>query len=572
MFYILSFLWFIQTLKSILFWLYLWQLKEYHIGRFVDHFRTEKGKRLIFNKLLIFKILLVFIFLSGFFLFGFEILPPPIFSSKTSLYFFEFLFTIPFLVIILYIFEAVRALFIFFQKKLKKPIITKKIIFLISTVLILEILFIFILSLYSRDEWGNINLGLATLSLLLFDILTPALISGIVLVFQPLAVLARNQIIKKAKEKRAKFKNLIVIGITGSYGKTSTKEFLATILSEKFKVLKTKEHQNSEVGISQCILNDLKEEHEVFVVEMGAYNRGGIKLLCDITKPQIGILTGINEQHMAIFGSQDNIVKTKYELIESLPEMGFTVFNGDNIYCRELYKMAPVSKRICYTTFSALADEVVQGDFWASDIKLDKESLYFKVFSRWGERGVEFKLNLLGEHYAQNILMAAIVAKEVLGMTLEEIAKVSQKIKSEQGGMRLIKTKDGLNIIDATYSASPDGVISHLEYLKVWPGKKVIIMPCLIELGQVSKEVHKRIGQKIGEVCYLAIITTKERFRDIGEGAVEKGMPGENILYTENSKEIFKKIKNFSQPDDIILLEGRVPSELKNLLPERSER
>ena len=287
MFYILSFLWFIQTLKSILFWLYLWQLKEYHIGRFVDHFRTEKGKRLIFNKLLIFKILLVFIFLSGFFLFGFEILPPPIFSSKTSLYFFEFLFTIPFLVIILYIFEAVRALFIFFQKKLKKPIITKKIIFLISTVLILEILFIFILSLYSRDEWGNINLGLATLSLLLFDILTPALISGIVLVFQPLAVLARNQIIKKAKEKRAKFKNLIVIGITGSYGKTSTKEFLATILSEKFKVLKTKEHQNSEVGISQCILNDLKEEHEVFVVEMGAYNRGGIKLLCDITKPKL---------------------------------------------------------------------------------------------------------------------------------------------------------------------------------------------------------------------------------------------------------------------------------------------
>jgi UDP-N-acetylmuramoyl-tripeptide--D-alanyl-D-alanine ligase len=531
-FYILSLFWFIRETKAILFWLYLWQLKEYHIGRFVDHFRTEKGKRIFLNYFQFIKIFLIL----GFFFF------PLVFPS---------------ILIFLYFAESVIFFKNLFQKRLLKPILTKKITFLILSGLFFEFFFIFIFWQKSLPNFA--------LLLLLFDILTPALTSGIVLIFQPLAVFKRNQIIKKAKEKRAKFKNLIVIGITGSYGKTSTKEFLATILSERFKVLKTKEHQNSEIGISQCILNDLKEEHEIFIVEMGAYNRGGIKLLCDIVKPQIGILTGINEQHMATFGSQDNIVKTKYELIESLPEMGFAVFNGDSKYCRQLYKKAPVSKRICYTTFSALAEEVVQGDFWTSNIKLEKESLYFKVFSRWGDIA-EFKLNLLGEHYAQNILMAAIIAKEVLGMSLEEIAQVAQKIKPEQGGMRLIKTKYGLNIIDATYSANPDGVISHLEYLKVWPGKKIIIMPCLIELGSASKEVHKRIGQKIGEICDLAIITTRERFQDILEGAMEKGMPSGNILFIENPKEIFKKIKSFCQSGDVILLESRVPSELKNLL------
>jgi len=535
MFYFLIFFWLFRQTKAILFWLYLWQLKEYHIGRFIDHFRTEKGKQLLLNKLLIFKIVL---------LLGYSLILPWLNYQVWSIF-----------LLILYFLETVKSFFDYFQKKLKTPIFTKKIIFLTFIIFFFELFYL--ISIFQDKN--------TPFYLLIFDIFTPVVASGIILVFQPLAALGRNQIIKKAKEKRAKFKNLIVIGITGSYGKTSTKEFLATILSEKFKVLKTKEHQNSEVGVSQCILNDLKEEHEIFVVEMGAYNRGGIKLLCDIAKPQIGILTGINEQHMATFGSQDNIVKTKYELIESLPEMGFSVFNGDNKYCRELYKRAHVSKRICYTTFSALAYEVIQGDFWTSDIKLEKESLYFKVFSRWGEIA-EFKLNLLGEHYAQNILMAAIVAKEVLGMTLEEIAKVSQKIKPEQGGMRLIKTKDGLNIIDATYSANPDGVISHLEYLKILPGKKVIVLPCLIELGPVSREVHKRIGQKIGEVCYLAIITTRERFQDIIEGAMEKGMPSGNILFIENPKEIFEKIKTFCQPEDIILLESRVPTQLIDLL------
>ena len=388
-----------------------------------------------------------------------------------------------------------------------------------------------------------------TFYLLLFDIFTPLIVSGIVLLFQPLAVLGRNRIIKKAKRKRAEFKDLIVIGITGSYGKTSTKEFLATILSEKFNVLKTKEHQNSEVGISQCILDDLKPEHEIFVVEMGAYNRGGIKLLSDICKPKIGVLTGINEQHMATFGSEENIIKGKYELIESLPDDGLAIFNGNNPYCFQLYQKTIYPKKVYSLKPSIYGFPV---DIWTDKIKIEKDFISFRAMMKNDQ--TDFKINLLGTQNILNILAASLVAKE-FGLTLNEISRISQKIKPEQGGILLKKGINNLNIIDATYSANPDGVISHLEYLKIWPGKKVIVMPCLIELGKASKEVHQRIGRKMAEVCDFAIITTKERFKEIKEGAP-------NTLFIENPKEIFKKIKEFCQPGDVVLLESRVPNQL----------
>ena len=481
MFIFLTYLWFLRESKAILFWIYLWQLKEYHIGRFLDHFQTANGKKLLFNKLSILKI----VFIPVFFL-----LPVFVF----------------FAIFLLYILELIKIIFDILRKRIKKPVFTKKTVLLILIGLLVEVLFIFFLSGYSNE------IVTFAFGLLVFDLLTPILVSLIVLVLQPLAVLGRSQIIKKAKIKREKFKDLLVIGITGSYGKTSTKEFLAAILSEKFKVLKTKKHQNSEVGVSQCILNELKSEYEVFVVEMGAYNRGGIKLLCDITKPKIGILTGINEQHMATFGSQKNIIKGKFELIESLPENGTAFFNGRNKHCFGLYEKTGI-KKILY-----------------------------------GQE-TEFP-------GGENILGAIAVAKE-LGMAEEEIARGKEKIKS---WLQVKKGINGLNIIDATYSANPTGIIAHLEYLKSWSGKKVIIMPCLIELGSSSKEVHRRIGKKIGEVCDLAIITTKDRFKEIKEEA------GEKAIFMENPKKILEKIKTFCTKEDIILLESRVPKQLVKLL------
>ena len=559
MYFILSTLWFIREIKSTLFWLYLWQLKEYHIGRFIDHFRTEKGKKLLLNKLLILKIVFLITFIS-------------LISWRWLLFYGVFF---------IYFLEVVKRFFDFFKKRLIKPIFTKKIIFL--TLINLAFLIFYLLIFFQRE--------ILIFWLLVFDILTPAIVSGIVLVFQPFTALLRNQIIKKAKKRRGHFKNLLVIGITGSYGKTSAKEFLYTILADKFgedKVLKTKEHQNSEVGISQCILNDLKPEHDIFIVEMGAYNRGGIKLLCDIVKPKIGIVTGVNEQHLATFGSMENLLSAEggEELIDSLPKDGLAIFNGNNKYSLELYKKTKIKKKICHNNFLTAVENVLSADIWSQDVKVEKEFVSFKVLSKDGDFA-DFKVNLLGAQNVENILLATCCAKE-LGMNLKEISNACEKIKPEQGGMKLIKTKNGLNIIDSTYSANPDGVISHLEYLKIWPGqtlrqaqcKKVIAMPCLIELGKASKEVHKRIGKKIGEVCApvkepsgsngtpsgLAIITTKDKFKEIRDGSTGSPQGGAEILFIEDSKKIVEKIKNFTKPNDIVLLEGRIPREVIKLL------
>lgn len=539
LFILLVLFWFIREIKAGLFWLYLWQLKEYHVGRFIAHFRTDKGKKIFFNLAFFLKITLFFIFFQF-------ILSPLSSCQKYSSNLFLF-----YLLIIIYFLESAKGFFDFFQRKLKTPVFTKKIFLLFFIIFSFQVFYLF--------SFFNFNISRFLIFLLVFDIFTPAIISGIILVFQPLAVLGRNRIIKKAEEKREQFKDLLVVGITGSYGKTSTKEFLSTILLEKFNVLKTKEHQNSEVGISQCILNELKPEHRIFVVEMGAYNRGGIKLLCDIAKPKIGILTGINEQHLATFGSQENIIQGKYELVESLPRDGTVIFNGDNNYCYELYEHTEIAKRLSMSNVSK-KERIIKADAWADNISIEKESLNFRGFTKDGQNA-DFKLNLLGGQNVENILMAVIAAKE-LGMNLNEISMACSKIKPEQGGMKLLKNEKGYNIIDSTYSSNPDGVIANLEYLKIWSGKKIIIMPCLIELGKAAKEVHKRIGEKIGQICNLAIITTKDYFREIkyGSGGSRK------VLFIEDAKKIFEKVKEFNNAEDVILLQSRVPKELIDLL------
>ena len=293
--HIFIFLFIIREIKNLLFWEYLWQLKNYHIGRFLAHFSTSKGKKLLINSLI--KIIILALTLLEFNLF--------------------------YLLLLIYLIESLDII----RKKIILPQKTSKTIFL--SLLIFSVFTFFILFLINIDPFS------AFLLILIFYILTPVIVSLIVLLFQPITVFLRNRIIKKAIKKRKTLNNLLVIGITGSYGKSSTKEYLRTILENDFKVIATTKNENSEIGISRCILNEINEDHEIFICEMGAYNRGGIKLLTKIAMPKIGVLTGINNQHLATFGSQKNIIKAKFELIDALPPEGLAVLNWSNNYIKE---------------------------------------------------------------------------------------------------------------------------------------------------------------------------------------------------------------------------------------------
>lgn len=436
---------------------------------------------------------------------------------------------------IIYFSESLKAFLDFYKKRLKIPIITKKTTILIAVTFFLEILFVVILFLIiDFIVWFPVYFLIA-------DLLTPLIVSLIVLAFQPLTYLVRRKFILKAQKKREEFPNLLVIGITGSYGKSSTKEFLYEILSEKYKVLKTQRNINAEIGIARTILKELKPEHQILIAEIGAYERGKIKEVCKMIKPKIGILTGINEQHMATFGSQENIIKAKFELIDSLPHEGTAILNMDNKYIKERIK-----------NYALPAVIKTGADIWAENIRVEKEFIIFKIKTKDGD-SADFRINLMGKQNLENVLLAVCCAKE-LGMNLNEISAVCWKINSAQGGIKFLRREKPI-VLDASYSANPNGVIADLEYLKLYQGKKLIVMPSLIELGRSSKEIHQKIGRKIAEVCSLAIITTKDHFKEIKDQAP-------NALFIENPEEIAEKIKDF----DIVLLEGRVPKELCQLL------
>ncbi len=295
---------------------------------------------------------------------------------------------------------------------------------------------------------------------------------------------------------------------------------------------------------------------------MGAYNKGGIKLLTDIVKPKIGILTGINEQHMATFGSLRKTIQAKFELIGALPEDGLAILNYDDENIQK-EKIEDYNHKIKNVRRYSLTGK--NADLWAENINADVKSLSFKIRAKDGDEA-DFQLNLLGAHNVLNVLGAATCAK-YLGMSLTEISRACADIDPRQSGLHLKEGINGLNILDATYSSNPTGIISHLNYLKLWPGKKVIVMPCLIELGNASKEAHRNIGKKIAETCDLSIITTKDHLREIKEGAAEFGAANPHkteIVFIEKADDILDKIRSFASPQDVILLESRMPGGVIN--------
>ena len=531
MIFLLSFFWYARTLRALLFAVYLWQLKEYHIGRFFQYFKTAKGKRLFLHPFIAAKIALF------------------------ALWFFVPQIALP-LLIFLYIGETILLFNAIRTKTFVLPVVTRKTIVLIFSVIFLQSVFLAGVLLYFIDS--------LFLALLLFDVLSLVIGSLVVLLWQPYAVFERRGILKKATAKRAKLKSLKVIGITGSYGKTSTKEFLAHILQKKFVTLKTPEHKNSEMGIAHTILYDLTDEHEVFVCEMGAYSKGGIKLLADMAKPTYGIVTGVNEQHLGVFGSGMNLFSAEGggELVQALPQDGALVLNDDS---RQLHELAPWLQ-LWNPNFAhyVWCSTKTQRDFFTKDVVVTKDQLSFTMTGKDGEEA-KVNLPLVGGHNVENILLAATTAK-LLGMSMKEIGEALKDVPTEASAMTLLKGKKDIEILDSSYAANPTGVFSSLEHLKLWKGKKIVVMPSLIELGSASYEVHVKIGRKIGEVCDLAIITTADEFPALLRGAKESGMKEGSMVLLENSQEIANRVFDGVKEGDAVLLEGRVPSLLLPLL------
>lgn len=390
------------------------------------------------------------------------------------------------------------------------------------------------------------------------------LFSYVVLRLQPIIMYFSTSIMKPVEERinmgfyvdaQNKIKDredLKVIGITGSFGKTSTKVIISTIISENFNVLRTPESFNTPMGLSKVINNDLTNEHEVFVAELGAKVIGEIRETAQLVQPNIGVLTSIGPCHIETFKNIDNIAKTKYELIEELPTDGVAVFNYDNEHIKKLADKT-FKEKMLYGL-----EDIEKLDMWADDIEVSELGSTFTLRDKEGN-SIECTTKLLGKHNIYNILAGACVAK-TLGLTFDEIKNGIARIEPIEHRLNIINPGTGIIIIDDAFNSNPIGSKAALDVLSQFKeGKKIIVTPGMIELGEMEESANKEFGVNIGKVCDYAILIGEKRTRPIYEGLMETNYNKENIFIVKNLDEASVQIGKIANPKDVVLFENDLP-------------
>ncbi len=353
----------------------------------------------------------------------------------------------------------------------------------------------------------------------------------------------------KLKLRGKPYKKLIKIGITGSYGKTSTKFILSTILSEKYNVLATPESYNTTMGNVKVIRKMLKPEHEVFISEMGARYRFDIQEICDLVRPKIAMITSIGPQHLETFKNIENIVKTKAELLVSLPSDGVVFLPNDDSHCLKLYNKEKREKYIY-----GVNDK--HADVYAKDIKFNADGISFTAVTKNGE--IKCVSKLLGEHNIQNILGCIAIAV-YLGLSNEQIANGVKKLEPIPHRLQLLPSSNGSIVIDDAFNSNPVGSKAALEVIKKFDGRKIIITPGMVELGNEEYKYNKEFGKNMASVVDIAILVGVKRSNAIVEGLREGKFNDQNIFVVDNLDNASKKLQEITKAGDVILFENDLP-------------
>lgn len=352
----------------------------------------------------------------------------------------------------------------------------------------------------------------------LFVIAPVFLIGGNWLMY-PVEELLRRRFINSARDVMKQL-NPTVIGITGSYGKTSTKRFVEEILNGRYKAYATPKSYNTLMGICLAINNDLKDDYstDYFIVEMGAYIRGEIERICQLTPPQIAIVTALGPQHLERFGTLENIVEAKYELVKNLPPDGVAVFNWDNQHIRQMMSRDYPQTRVGVSQTASLTDAPSEVRFVATDVHEALTGLRFTVHDRQTGEHAIYETTVIGIHNVTNILLAVAVGVEQ-GMSLNEIGLRVRMMKPAESRLTQQVTASGITIINDAYSANPEGVVSALRVLGLHTtGRRVLITPGMVELGDLQNAENFKLGVLAAEYATDIILVGQEQTLPIYDG------------------------------------------------------
>ncbi|NLF80435.1 MAG: UDP-N-acetylmuramoyl-tripeptide--D-alanyl-D-alanine ligase [Clostridia bacterium] len=352
----------------------------------------------------------------------------------------------------------------------------------------------------------------------------------------------------QAADKIAGLPELVKIGITGSYGKTSTKLIMGAVLGEKYRVCVTPGSFNTPMGVTRVIRETLSPLDEIFVCEMGAKQRGDIAELCALVRPKLGVLTAIGEQHLESFGSVEAIIDTKFELIESLPPDGLAIVNGDDPRIAANLQRSP-SRVLRY----GLNPEF---DYWADQISYGPQGATF-VYHHGGESG-EFSTCLLGRHMVSNILASLAVADQ-LGLSLAQMQRAVKALRPIEHRLQLRPAGD-YSVIDDAFNANPAGAKAALEVLAAFGGgQKIIVTPGMVELGEREYELNFELGRHMAAVCDWIILVGPAQSRPLREGALAADYARERLIVVADLNEARQHLGRIVRPGDVVLFENDLP-------------
>jgi UDP-N-acetylmuramoyl-tripeptide--D-alanyl-D-alanine ligase len=384
------------------------------------------------------------------------------------------------------------------------------------------------------------------------DFSAPYLVDLAGRIMRPVEKSVQDGFKRQAREKLQARRDLKVVAVTGSYGKTSVKFALAELLSQRFNVLATPSSYNTPMGICLVVNNKLRTEHQVLVLEMGMRYRGDIEELCELAPPDIAIVTSVGVAHLETMGSIDRIAKEKSDIIRYMKRDGTVILNADDERVLAMRELAPGA----VWTVSA---EGNAADIVATDIHYDHEGTSFVVRDETGVTA-EFKTPLLGQHNVLNILLGVAVGR-AMGLRLRQLAHAASRLKPVEHRLEL-KREGPITVIDDAFNSNPVGAKNAVEVLGGFTGgKRVIVTPGMVELGERQEEENRTFGRHIAKNVDIAILVGRGQTKPIQEGLRDEGFPEERLLVVDSLFEARDYIRAELGAGDVVLYENDLPDQ-----------
>lgn len=398
---------------------------------------------------------------------------------------------------------------------------------------------------------GALGISIALILAWLLLALAPFVLSGANLMLRPVEAAVNRRYVVEARRALAKVAPLVV-GITGSYGKTSTKFCVGAVLGADRATLVTPASFNSYLGVVRTINEHLRSEHRAFVAEMGMFRRGDIEQLCELVRPQIGVITAIGPMHLERLGSIEQIEAAKAELMEALPAEGRLVTNADDPRCLTIAKRAHVPVTL-FGIDSGEADVRASGIAFAGG----RTELDIRLAS---SQEIHVSAKLLGRHNTYNMLAAAAVG-EALGVAPQTIAAALASVDAPEHRLAPIhNAAAGLIVIDDAYNSNPDGAAAALKVLQEHEAsRRLLVTPGMVELGELEEQLNRRFGEQAAGVCDLVVLVGRRRTQPIYEGLIAGGMQAHDVHVVADLGEATSLLGRIRRPGDVILFENDLP-------------